>query len=141
VIRRGVLEQPSVEALRGEVTHEYSHTFKPPTATVVGLSLAVVLVTELAALMITPSPHAPLRAIALGVSLFATGAGYIVLTLRLSQPEELRADSHAAELLGSAAPVIAMLEQLHADCRARGVDADRGHGAVGSFHRFLGSGG
>jgi len=48
-----------------------------------------------------------------------------VLILRLSQREALRADRHAAQLLGSAAPVIAMLEQVQADCRVLGVDADR----------------
>jgi Zn-dependent protease with chaperone function len=125
VIRRGLLEQPSVEALRAEVGHEYSHTFKPPTATVVVVALAALLVAELATLVVSLSSHAPLRAIALGVSFLASGAGGGALILRLSQGEELRADRQAAELLGSAGAVIAMLEQLRADCRALGIDADR----------------
>ena len=97
------------EALRGEVAHDCSHTFKPPTATVVVVvALAALLVAELATLM---SSHPPQRAISLGVSFFATAGGH-ALILRLSQREELRADRKAAELLGSAGPVIAMLEQL-----------------------------
>ncbi len=125
VIRRGLLEQPSVEALRGELAHEYSHTFKPPTAAVVVVALAVLLVAESATLVITASPHAPLRVIALIVSWVVTAAGGHVLILWLSRREELRADRHAAQLLGSPGPGIAMLEQVRADCRALGVDADR----------------
>jgi len=126
VIRRGLLEQPSAEALRGELGHEYSHTFKPPTATVVVVALAALLLAEFATLMITASPHAPLRAISLVISWVVTAAGTNVLILWLSRREELRADRHAARLLGSAEPVIAMLEQVQADSRALGVDADRG---------------
>ncbi len=92
VIRRGLLAQPSVETLRGELAHEYSHTFKPPTATVVVVALAALLVAEFATLVITASPHAPLRATSLIVSWVATAAGGYVLILRLSQREELRAD-------------------------------------------------
>ena len=119
MIRRGLLEQPSVEALRAEVGHEYSHTFKPPTATVVVVALAALLVAELATLVVSLSSHAPLRAVSLGVSFLASGAGGGALILRLSQREELRADRQAAELLGSAGPVIAMLEQVRGQTAAR----------------------
>ncbi len=125
VIRRGLLEQPSAEALRGELAHEYSHTFKPSTATVVVVALAALLVAEFATLVITASPHAPLRAISLIVSWVVTAAGGHVLILWLSRREERRADRQAAQLLGSPGPMIAMLEQVRADCRALGVDADR----------------
>jgi Zn-dependent protease with chaperone function len=37
----------------------------------------------------------------------------------------VRGDRQAAELLGRAGLVIAMLEQVRADCRALGIDADR----------------
>lgn len=74
---------------------------------------------------VSASSHASLRAIAPGVSFLASAAGGGALILRLSQGEELRADRQAAELLGSAGPVIAMLEQVRADYRALGIDSDR----------------
>ena len=59
------------------------------------------------------------------VLLAFSGVGGYALMARLSQREELRADRHAAELLGSTRPVIAMLEQMRRDYHARGIDPDR----------------
>ncbi len=44
VFRRVLLEQPSVDVLRGEVSHEYAHTFKPPTMAVVLAAWLLLLV-------------------------------------------------------------------------------------------------
>ena len=124
VFRRTLLDEPSAEAMCGEVAHEYSHTFKPPIAFIFLAILAVVLGAELVGSAMTWSPDAPLTNLLIPCIFASTGAGYAV-NARLSQREELRADRQAAELLGSARPVIAMLEQLRADCRARGIDPDR----------------
>ncbi|MGO9954396.1 MAG: hypothetical protein ACLP50_00170 [Solirubrobacteraceae bacterium] len=40
-------------------------------------------------------------------------------------PLPTRADRHAAVLLASTRPVIAMLEQMRRDYHARGIDSDR----------------
>lgn len=125
VFRRALLDQPSAEVVLGEVAHEYAHTFKPPTMVVVLAAWLLLLFGELAALAVTLSSHAPLPGNPLVVCSVVSAAGGYALLARLSQREELRADRHAAQLLASARPVIAMLEQVRHDCHARGIDPDR----------------
>ncbi len=124
VFRRALLAQ-LVEVLRGEIAHEYAHTFKSKKMTA-GLAgaLVVLLASELGAVALTWSSVNPL-ANPLVTCFFATVAGWYALAARLSRREELRADHHAANLLGSARPVIAMLEQMREDCRAHGSDPDQ----------------
>ncbi len=124
MFRRTLLEQP-VEVVLGEVAHEYAHTFKPPTMLVVLAAWLLLVVGELVALAVTLSSDAPLLGNPLVACLAFSGAGGYALMARLSQREELRADRHAAGLLASARPVIAMLEQVRRDFHARGIDPDR----------------
>jgi Zn-dependent protease with chaperone function len=124
VIRRALLEWP-VEVVRGEVAHEYAHTFKPPTMLVALATWLLLVVGELVALAVSFSSGAPLLGNPFVVLLAFSGVGGYALMARLSQREELRADRHAAELLGSTRPVIAMLEQMRRDYHARGIDPDR----------------
>ncbi len=124
VFRRAVLEQ-GVEAVRGEVAHEYAHTFKPPTMLVVLATWLALVVGEVVALAVSFAAGTPLLGNPLVAFLAFSGVGGYALMARLSQREELRADRHAAELLDSARPVIAMLEQARRDYRARGIDPDR----------------
>ncbi|MGO9899920.1 MAG: M48 family metalloprotease [Solirubrobacteraceae bacterium] len=125
VFRRGLLEQPSVEVVLGEVAHEYAHTFKPPTMLVVLAAWLLLVVGELVALAVSFWSDAPLLGNPFVALLAFSGVGGYALMARLSQREELRADRHAAELLGSARPVVAMLEQVRRDDHARGIDSDR----------------
>jgi hypothetical protein len=50
---------------------------------------------------------------------------FLVVMAWVSRRETLRADRHAAVLLGSAGPVVAMLEQMREDRRAEGRAVDR----------------
>ncbi|MGO9954397.1 MAG: hypothetical protein ACLP50_00175 [Solirubrobacteraceae bacterium] len=59
VFRRALLEWP-VEVVRGEVAHEYAHTFKPPTMLVALATWLPLVVGELVALAVSFSSGAPL---------------------------------------------------------------------------------
>ncbi len=125
VIRRALLVERPVEVVRGEVAHEYAHTFKPLTMLVALATWLLLMVGELVALAVSVASGAPMLGNPFVVLLAFSGVGGYALMARLSQREELRADRHAAELLASARPVIAMLEQARRDYQARGIDPDR----------------
>ncbi len=125
------------DALRGEVAHEYAHVFRPDTWRHFAFSL---LSTEIGAVGLTAwlisvvvpwfdpahRAHAPLYLgfWLAGMLLICTG---VYCSAWASHRRELRADALAAELLGDAGPVLAMLD----DCQAR-------HEQLGRMARLCG---
>jgi Zn-dependent protease with chaperone function len=123
-IRREIVARVPSRALRGEVAHEYSHVFRPDTWRHFGFSLLSIEIgaVGLAAwLMGVVGPwfdrahraHAPLY---LGFWL----AGMLLICAGVScsawasRRREFRADALAAERLGGAGPVLAMLDDFQA---------------------------
>lgn len=111
--------------LDGEVAHELAHLIDPHGARDWRLVAAsfVLQPAGLAASLYNGIHHTLSRAAGSGLLLWAAGtvvsAAGLWWFVRINRAAEFRADRIAAELLGGAAPVVAMVERVHVRYVAR----------------------
>jgi Zn-dependent protease with chaperone function len=123
-IRRKIVADGPSDTCRGEIAHEYAHVFRPDTWRHFGFSLlsTEIGIVGLAAWLIgvigpwfdpAHRARAPLYLGFLLAGMLLICAG-VYCSAWASHRRELRADALAAELLGDAGPVLAMLDDFQA---------------------------